>query len=196
VRRRELKPDTAAPIAQGKDEGVLDKRTFTVGMVFEGHGELGSDDGADEHGLAGAHGQGEDGAGVIQGEGLVDAFELMVLNETTPLANAYPEGVQALVHDEVFDVVPVQAEGGEEIGGLGIIVFIQVEDVGGALDEAEVPVGFEGAQLGGAEEPEGLGFGEGGVFEDLGDGGVAVSGVAGLALGGDFLLEEFVEVGH
>jgi hypothetical protein len=196
VRRRGLKPDTATPIARGEDEGVLDEGTFTIGMVFQGHGELGGDDGADEHSLAGAHGQGEDVARVIQGEGLVDAFELMVLNETTPLANAVPEGVEALVHDEVFDLVPVEAEGWQDIGGLGIVVLIQVEDVGGIFDQAQVPVGLEGAQLGGAEETEGVRFGEGGVFEDLGDGGVAVGGVAGLAPGGDFLLEELVEMRH
>ena len=66
----------------------------------------------------------------------------------------------------------------------------------GAFDELEVPVGFQGAQLDGAEEAELASFGQHRMVEDLGDGGVCVVRVTLLTPVGYPALDLLMEVGH
>lgn len=114
----------AAQLAEGLDDGlagrkdqrVLDERRIRIG-ILERHGEFGRDDGADEDRLPGTHGQRQDVAGVIERQGLAEAFEFVLADEVV----IGPDSVnQAFVADVQRDVlVRVQSEGAEPIGNAG-----------------------------------------------------------------------------
>jgi hypothetical protein len=91
--------------AGGKDEGILNEGAVVFGMVFKSHGEFGGNDGPDENGLASAHGQGEDVAGVVKRQGFVDGLELVTLNEFAAFADFLPQGIGAASFHKFVELV-------------------------------------------------------------------------------------------
>jgi len=126
----------------------------------------------------------------------MDGLQLLRLDKVPVGADAVPEGIRALIEAKVLDLVAIQSQRGEQVHGAGVVAQVEVKDVGRALDEAQVPVGLQGAQLGGAQEAQRAALGQRCVVEDLADGRMALARIAFLAPLGYAFLKQLIEVGH
>ena len=93
----------------------------------------------------------------------------MLPHEPVVFPDAFPQGAEPLVEDKLFDAGVPQVQPLEKFRCLCAQLVVEVEDVRGTLNEAQVPVRLQSAELRAAQETQALALRLAPVFQDLGD---------------------------
>ena len=139
-------------LAQGAQDGfagcehqrVFNKRAIGI---FQRHGELGGDNGAHQDGLAGAHGQRQDVAGVVEREGFAQGFESVLAYEGVVGLEALQDGIQPVVRNHVHDLACGQTHGFASLFGLWEQRCVKVGNTWCIQHQPQVPIGFQRSEL-------------------------------------------------
>ena len=131
-------------LAGREEQGVLHERAV---RVFERHGEFGGDDGAHEDGLARAHGQRQDIAGIVEREGFAQGLQPVFFNKRIVGFQASDDLVQTGVGNQFRQRFGVEAHGCPAFAFGRKERGVQVRDTRRVQHQSQVPVGFQRPKL-------------------------------------------------
>ncbi len=202
ARRQDALVGDVGQFAQGTEDGLArreDQRVLDEGAVgiLLREREFGGDDAAHEDGLARAHGEREDVAGVVQRQRFAQAFERILTNESVVRPYFFQAGVDTLVGNQTNNIRVGEAHRLASFLRFGKKRFVQIGDFRGAEHQPQIPVGFQRAQLCATQVTQLAAF----VvldceFQDFADGRVSVARVVFRTPGVDPFRQCLIEVAH